>query len=84
MNIQFECKNSYRCWECKENCQIKQLFLLPKDLFFVVLHDSYSTNIGFMMAHGIPMKRAEELQNIRTLTFITSREKFLEKRNNTS
>lgn len=79
MNVRIECKNNYRCWECKNNCHIKQLFLLPKNLFLAFLHDSYSSNIGFMMAHGVPMKQAEEFQNIKTLALITSREKFLEK-----
>lgn len=79
MNMEIECKNNYRCWECEKDCQVKKLFLLPENLFLAVLHESYSSNIGFMMAHGVPVKQAEELQNIKILTLITSREKFLEK-----
>ena len=72
------CRNNYRCWECSENCFTKSLFILPEPVFMNILHDTYSASVGTMMALGLPMKKAEEIQNIKTMSIIVARQKFLE------
>lgn len=77
-----ECKNNFRCWECHENCLTKFLFSLPESIFMAILHDSYSSNVGTMMIGGLSMKEAKELQNIKTMSLIVARKKFLECKKN--
>lgn len=78
MEMEINCNNYYRCWECANNCFTKQLFMLNDLQFMAVLHDSFSQNIGFMMAHGLSMPDAERLQKIKFMSLITARMKFLE------
>ena len=73
-----ECNNSFRCWECSVDCPIKQSFLLPEYLFIKMLHDSYAPNIGYMLAHSIPINEAEKIQNIKTMSIWVARKKYLE------
>lgn len=73
-----ECSNSFRCWECNLDCVIKQSFFLPEPLFMKMLHDSYAPSIGYMMAHSVPVKEAERIQNIKTMSIFTARKKYLE------
>lgn len=78
MNIDINCINSYRCWECNCSCLVKQLFLLPESIFYTTLHDSYATSVGLMIASGLSVKQAEEIQNIKIMSLITARIKFIE------
>lgn len=79
MKVDFvQCKNDFRCWECTENCNIKTLFLLPEPAFMSVLNNSRASNIGAMMLFGLPVKEAERMQDIKVMSLIVARKKYLE------
>ena len=68
-----------RCWECNnKSCEIKFLLILPEREFMKILHDSYAPSVGMMLASGLPLKEAEEKQNIFTMSLVVARMKFLE------
>lgn len=73
------CENEFRCWECSEDCNIKRLFLLPEPIFMSILNDSRAINIGsMMMLGGLSVKEAEEMHDIKTMSLIVARNKYLE------
>lgn len=73
MITNFDCKHSFRCWECPTPCEIKQLLLLPDFLFMPILNDTYKSCAGFMLSKGVPFDIVETNSKIFVLTLITSR-----------
>ena len=78
-----KCSNNFRCWECTENCQLKKSFLLPDELFMASIHECYSANIGFLITLGrLTAKEAKQIVDIKLMSVVTARKKFLETLNN--
>lgn len=71
------CNNSFRCWECQENCPVKTLFMLPKSYFYANLQKFYKVSVGMMLADNVPFLEAQKEQEIWVVTLVTSRTKFL-------
>ena len=66
----------YHCWDCKENCLVKQIISSPEPFFWRALHDSYSSNVGYLMARGMSVKDAEYAQNLRVMSLVAARAKM--------
>lgn len=71
------CTRSMRCWECNQNCTMKNFFLISDPQFYFTLYEAYKVNVGMMISKGTPLQKAKEQQQIIFLTFMTSRMKFL-------
>ena len=75
------CNNSYKCWECDKDCEVKKIFSLPDQAFYSFVNDSSKYTAGRMIASGMSYEKAEEQKTKWVLTLVTSRMKYLEERN---
>lgn len=73
-----DCSNSFKCWECNEACSIKQLILLPENIFMAALNKARAPLFADLMLNGYSVHQAQEKVNTIILTIYTTRLKFLE------
>ena len=77
------CSSNFRCWECENDCTVKQSFSLPEELFMYILHESYSIDVGFLMTvNNLSSRDAEQMVQINFMSLITARMKFLQMQKN--
>lgn len=84
MLVRVECNDCFRCWECTKQCDLKNLFYLPDQLFFEIIRDTVKVMCGRALADGKSVKDVKEIEKIFTLTLVTSRKKYLEENQKTT
>ncbi len=73
-----DCSNSFKRWECNEVYSIKQLILLPENIFMAALNKIRVPLFADLMLNGCSIVQAQEKVNTIILTIYTARLKFLE------
>ena len=74
------CNNDIKCWNCKEDCDIKDVMKLPDFIFMPSIMQFLKANAGIVMSHGISLDTIEEELKITSVGLYLAREKLLEEK----
>lgn len=66
----------YHCWDCKNDCLIKDIALLPEPFFWAYLHFSYTYMYDLMMSMGLPKVDIEYSTSMRIMSIVCARKKM--------
>ena len=66
----------YHCWDCEENCFVKNVLLFPEFFFWSILHTWHHTTVEYLVSNGIPVEDAEYAQNLRIISLVSARIKM--------
>lgn len=78
MKIDLNC--NFKCWECsQEDCNLKQLYLLPENMFYSIILDSLKSRAGIMLVSGYSKEFVDNNLKETAVTIKISRELYLNK-----
>ena len=72
-----DCNNNIKCWECKKDCDIREIMNLPSFIFNPTIMNFLKANAGLLLTQGIPLQQIEEELKITAVGLYLSRLKLL-------
>lgn len=72
-------KCNIRCWECKQNCNIKlAMYLLPENFFYSLIMEDIKSYAGFnQVMNGWTNEKAKDFVMKQSVAFYVARQKVL-------
>lgn len=72
-----DCNNNLKCWDCKEDCGIRETLNLPTFIFSQTIMNFLKTNAGLLLVQGVSMEQIDEELKITAVGLYLARLKFL-------